>query len=682
MNSKSKKGKKSLSDNSESVLSASRFLLYSSLVIAVITGAIYFKSLNNQLTQWDDDIYVSNNPDITTLKSDVGLTLKNTFTSYVNGNYHPVTMLSYCIEYYFFGISTKAFHTTNLIIHILNSLLVLAFVWLLVRQQWVACITALLFAIHPMHVESVVWVSERKDLLYTLFYLGALCTYVVYIQNDKHKKYYYITFVLFVVSCLSKGMAVSLPLVLFLIDYFKGRSFSRNTILEKVPFLIISLVLGIVAIKAQASIGAVGDLKEYNFFDRILFSCYGLMMYLWKLFIPVQNSCFYNYPETNNDSYPTIIYLSPIILSAIIFILWKLSKSYKKEFLFASAFFIVTIALVLQLLPVGSAIIAERYTYIPYIGAFFLMATVFNNVLIYNPEAKNIFIGVLIFVSTTLSYLSYKATLLWKDGVTLLEHAAKNDKYPICVLHYKNLAIAHFYQGNYNEAEKYYTNAINKAENKTELICDRGVTYYRMGKYNNAIEDLSSVIKQDTKHLNARHYRGLSYFNSNQYKNAINDLTVAIELNPVFTEHYYYRGLSNYILGNYKEALVDYDYMVYKNMVSSDVYNNRGLILLKMQQYSKALLDFSKALEYDDKNANAYFNKGLAFQNLGQNENALEQYSIALKYNPNYGYTYLNRSQVLFRLKRYAPALQDALRAQEMGMHVENSFIETLRKGS
>ena len=190
MNKKKQIISKSSSKSLNTRLSIKHFFIIASLTLIVITSIIYIQSLNNPFTEWDDDSYISNNTDIRTLRGDsVSITLKKTFTSYVMGNYHPLTMLSYCLEYNKFKTNPKPYHVTNFILHILNTLLVLCFVWMLTKQQLVAFITALFFAIHPMHVESVAWVAERKDVLYSFFYLSALCTYLIFYKK-KNKRHF------------------------------------------------------------------------------------------------------------------------------------------------------------------------------------------------------------------------------------------------------------------------------------------------------------------------------------------------------------------------------------------------------------------------------------------------------------------------------------------------------------
>ncbi len=404
-------------------------------------------------------------------------------------------------------------------------------------------------------------------------------------------------------------------------------------------------------------------------------------MYIWKLFVPLHNSCFYNYPVKQNGHYPFVFYVAPFIVAAIVYAILKV-KQHKKEIIFAFGFFIITVVLVLQLLPVGAAIIAERYTYLPYIGIFFFLALGFNKLIETKKEVLNLFIASLALIIIALSVLSYKASMLWKDGLTLLSHASESENYDVCGLHHKNLAIAYFYNGQYEKAIEHYSSAITKTKDNASLYGDRGVSFYKMGEREKAIDDLTYAIKKDSTDLNAYHYRGVAYFELNKYPEAIHDLSKAIELNPAFVDHFYMRGLAYYIIGNYTEGLKDYDYLVNKNSVSTEVYNNRGLIHLKMKQYDLALIDFENAIKYNIKNSNAYFNKGLAYDETGKINEAIDSYTKAIAYNPSYLYSYKNRGADYIKLKQYKLALADVLKTQELGLNVDAGFVEMLKQNS
>ncbi len=534
------------------------FITVSFLLVSITTG-IYFNSLNNNFTNWDDEAYITSNPDIRTLHGDsVNVTLKQIFTSYVVGNYHPVTMLTYSLEYAAFKLSPKPYHVTNLILHLLNSLLVLYFIWLLTKQKWTAFITALLFAVHPMHVESVSWISERKDLLYTFFSLATLCYYLKYLQNQKLKWLYYsVSFFLFLLAVLSKAMAVSIPLIFVLVDYFMGKKITWKAILDKIPFFLLSVTFGIIAIAAQKSLHAI-HLTSYNFFERILFSSYGILMYLWKLFLPYNLSCYYNYPGKQNGMFPIIFYLAPFIVIGLSWIIYMSTRK-GKDILFGSAFFLITIALVLQILPVGGALIAERYTYIPYIGIFFILARWINKLVDNKSVALQPYkIPLLAAITTILfiyAFLTYQRSKVWAGSVELWSDAIKkcdNDQ-----LSFNLRGLAYYHSKQYDKAIDDFAMSIHLNNTKANIYNDRGMCYLEMKKYKEALIDFNSAIKYDTTNADSYYNRGSVYNDMNMFENAIESYNQAIKINPDHTKAYYNRAGAYFLTKRYQQALED-----------------------------------------------------------------------------------------------------------------------------
>ncbi len=519
--------------------SYNKFLLFA---LILITTAIYFRSLNNQLTTWDDKNYITENKDIRTLDGDsLNYTLKKTFRSYVMGNYHPLTMLSYCIEYRKYKLNPKPYHVTNFIIHLLNTLLVFAFIVLLTRQQWVAFITALLFAIHPMHVESVAWAAERKDVLYSFFYLSALCIYLIYLGKEKGKWILYLfTFFLFIMGVLSKAMAVSLPITFFFLDYFTGRKITLKVVLEKLPFILAACFFGYIAIEAQKSASAL-DVTHYNFFDRILFTSYALMMYLWKFIAPINLSCFYDYPIKQNGMYPTIFYAAPILILVLTFLIYR-SIRFKKDVLFGAVFFFITIVLVLQILPVGGAIIADRYTYLPYIGIFFILARWINNLLEDRSEKlrsyKLLTITVLIFFSIGCCYLTIQRCKIWHDSITLWNNAI--EQYDSAPKSFNGRGDAYNIAKQYDKAIPDFNRAIQLKYDYPEAYYNRGLAYYYLGKYDEAIKDYTSAIQYGPQLAVAYYNRAGAYFTIQNFKPALEDALKAkqfgYDVDPRFIE--------------------------------------------------------------------------------------------------------------------------------------------------
>ena len=230
------------------------------LIAIVITGIAFCPSLINGWTNWDDEVYVLNNENIREFSWSQ---IKYWFTEYHHGNYHPLTMISYMVEYSIAELDPIIYHLTNYLLHLLNTGLVFFFIFKLIARKDVALITAILFGVHPMHVESVAWISERKDLLYTAFYLGSILVYLSYKQSPDWKKYN-IILLLFLGSLLSKSAAVVLPVVLLLIDYFQERKLTKRLLLEKIPLFVLSIVFGILAIKSQNATEAIASFDTFT----------------------------------------------------------------------------------------------------------------------------------------------------------------------------------------------------------------------------------------------------------------------------------------------------------------------------------------------------------------------------------------------------------------------------------
>ena len=339
--------------------------------IAVITWLFYQSCINNLLTNWDDPGYIRDNGLIKDISAEG---IKNIFTYSVMGNYHPLTVLSYAIEYSFVRLQPMWYHIDSLLFHIIVTVLVYWFVNLVTRRPIAAAIAALLFGLHPMHVESVAWLSGRKDVVYGVFYMAACITYIYFVRTDGGKKWkwYALTSLFFICSLLGKPVAVVLPVTLFLIDYFEQRKLTAGMVLEKVPWLLLSIVAGIKSILDQRVFGSLETQDvTYKAWERIALGGYAMVTYLWKAVVPVGLSNFYPYPLKEADAMPVVYYIYPLGVAVIFVLLWFFARK-NRLVVFAALFFLVNIALLLQFIPVGGAIVADRYTYIPYLGLFII----------------------------------------------------------------------------------------------------------------------------------------------------------------------------------------------------------------------------------------------------------------------------------------------------------------------
>ncbi len=378
-------------------------ILVFAILILAISFASFLPSLNNGFIGGDDFNYVVRNPLIRDL-SWPGI--KNIFTSIHLGLYKPLTMLTFALEYHFFKLNPRIYHLTNVILHLLNSLLVFWLILLLSRKAWVSFIVALLFGIHPLHVESVAWVSERKDVLYSLFFLSGIIAYIYSLRN-KRRVYHYLTLFLFILTLLVKPMGLTFPFILLLCDYILYIKLDKDNLKRKAVFFVTSgifLVFTLVFASEYSS-----RQPSFVFFDSIFIANYALLFYLSKIMLPVKLSALYPYPQKNGNLLPLIFLISPLIVliltRAVI-----LSKRYTRKIIFGSLFFLICVFPVLQLVPTGNAIVADRYAYLSSIGIFYLIAE-FIVWLYQNKLKKTLIINALTvtglaIVIVTLSFLS------------------------------------------------------------------------------------------------------------------------------------------------------------------------------------------------------------------------------------------------------------------------------------
>ncbi len=594
---------------------------YEKYVLPLVLAAtliVFLPSLQNKFVNLDDTQYVLENPVIKEISLE---NLKTIFSEQFVGNFQPVTMLSYMLDHQFFGLDPFGYHLTNLLFHLLGTWLVFLIIKKLSGSGRIAFITSFLFGIHPLHVESVAWIAERKDVLYGFFFLWAL---YLYLSSPSLKGENTVLtplragaiLFLFLLSLLSKAQAVVLPVVFFAVDFLIKRKFSKKMILEKIPFFLLAVAFGLIAIQVQGKAGAMQTFQYFPFYERMLFSCYALMTYLHKLILPLDLSCFYPYPETDDKINTVWVYLSPAVLLALALIVWKYFRD-SKVVVFGIAFFLITIVLVLQLLPIGDALYADRYTYIPSIGLFFIAA----HYLV--PVLKKKITGVLVGACLLgYSYLSFERTKDWHDSIALYTDAIDNG-YKAAIL-YNNRGAVLADSGKNEEALKDFVNLVSLKPRYPNGWRHKGLLHVRLKQNEEAIHSFSEAIKYYPDDFTNYLSRGTVYVQKNDFENALKDFTKIIELQPSSGEGYYARSEAYGKSNRLPEALADINKAIEFAPDNGQAYNNRGIINSMSGKYREAVDDFSRSLELKPDNVSAYSNRSLAWKSLGNYEAALK----------------------------------------------------------
>ncbi|MEW6585465.1 MAG: tetratricopeptide repeat protein [Nitrospirota bacterium] len=620
-------------------------LLLGTLVVAVITFSVYLPATNNGFVTWDDDAYTYNNEHIRLLNFDSLLWAFSTFTF---ANWHPLTWVSYSIDYALWGLNPVGYHLTNIVFHLLNTVLVFCLVVALIqivrkkqnpdsfRSEFsviIAGITAgLLFGVHPLHVESVAWVSERKDVLSTFFFLLSMLAYLRYASIEERKqKHYLLALVLFILSLLSKPMAVTLPLLLIIIDWYPLRRLAttrdlRFVLLEKLPFFAFSMASSIVTLIAQKSSMPVAVMPALPV--RILTALKSLMVYMLKMIWPFDLMPFYPYPaDVRLFSSQYLLALVGVVGITVVSVVLA-----KKNRLWLAAWLSYGVMLlpVLGIVQVGLQEMADRYTYVPSISLFSL-AGVGAGVLYGHSDVKHsgavkaLLACLLSGVLFLMCFSAVRQIGIWKDGITLWSHTISIiEKRPDKQYLFLNLP----YEG-------------------------RGLAFLERGYLDNAVDDYTKAIFHDPWSVEAYFNRGLTYAKRRDYDNAIKDFTMAIRLAPVHVEAYYSRGLSYANSGMIAEALRDYSHAIHISPLTPVPYAARGSLYASIGHDAEAARDYTHAIALQPDNAALYHRRGRIYAKLGFLQAALADYTIAIKMSSVPGYDLLRDHGIVLRRLGY-----------------------------
>lgn len=643
------------------------------VALAALTWFAFYPSLKCEFTNWDDGTYVTENPGIWKFDSEsirkifINPDKKDSDPWYklfpdVSLNYHPLTIVTLAFDYSLGKLDPYYYHLNNVLLHIVNTVLIFLFMQQLIRgynrrapAEWfrpdpfvVALISAFFWGIHPMRVESVTWVAERKDVMYMLFFLLSMMSYIRFL-DEKKIKWLAFSFLAFIASCLSKGMGVVLPVALMLIDWLYGEIRSPRqaiqSLLPKIPFFAASLFFGVLAFKIQSQ-GAIAAMGTFTLFQRLTFGCYGFIMYIWKMLLPINLSAFYPYPFTDaQGNIPGIYYASPFIVLcmalAVGFLYFK-RPSLGKPLAFGMLFYFLTVALVLQFVSVGSVIMADRYAYASYTGLFFLLGF-FADYLrrqvsdaVWKMTAAGLAAVVLYF-----SFLTYERTKVWTNAETLWTDAM--NQFPFIEIAYENRGV---YYKDHNQLDKMlvdYEFVTQKLNSKNEKIWSNlGNLYGLMKQFDKSLAAYSRAIELNPNNSSTYLNRAITFSMMGQYAQSLPDFDKSIELAPEVALTYKNRAYTLMQLGKFDQSITDYDLALRLNEYDTLSFLNRGISKFNAKRYADALADFKTYIGMAPNNPQAYYNASISANGLGQYAEALQFALTAQKLGQPVGEAYLN----------------------------------------
>jgi protein O-mannosyl-transferase len=682
-------------------------LIYLLLAVAAL---IAFWQLNQcDFINYDDPLYVTCNMHVKT-----GITIGSirwAFTTGHSANWHPLTWMSHMLDVQLFGLKPRWHHLTNLLFHIANTLLLFFVFHRMTKETWKSAFVAALFALHPLHVESVAWVAERKDVLSTFFWMLTMAAYISYVEGrrtedgtrktEDGKKWtgifrppssvlrYLAVLIFFALGLMAKPMLVTLPFVLLLLDYWplqrlqgagsktqnpklerQPRSANkrklpkkptdhviaqssalRPLVREKIPLFVLAALSCIVTFIVQQKGGAVKSIQGFPLGVRIANAIVSYTIYMGKTIWPSNLAVYYPHPGL----WPFWQVLAAVLLLGAVTLTVIRTANRFPYLTVGWLWFTGTLVPVIGIVQVGIQGMADRYTYIPLIGLFVMAAWGVPELLKkwrYHKEA--------LFASSSLLLLSlfivtWTQVGYWRNNIALYDHSLRvaSPSDPI----YCNRGIAYYDLGIHQQAISDLNRAIEINPESTDSYYNLGLVYAKLGNHRQAISDYNRAIEIKPDYADAYGNRGTSYYKLGKYSQAVSDFDKAIEINPELIWAYNGRGMAYGKLGNQRQAILDFDRAVEINPEYAEPYNNRGVVYDLLGNNRQAISDYDRAVEIDPDYADAYYNRGVAYAELGDHRQAISDYDRAIEIKPDHADAYNNRgnqSQAIEDLQKAA----------------------------
>jgi protein O-mannosyl-transferase len=559
---------------------------------------------NYAFVNYDDSGYVSENPQV-----QVGLNYNSIIWAFKTGhigNWHPVTWLSLMLDSQLFHNNIGWFHVTSLLLHIANTLLLFWVLNQMTGGAWKSAFVAALFAVHPLHVESVAWISERKDVLSTLFWILTMLLYVRYVKRSSII-WYLLAMITFTLGLMSKPMLVTLPCVLLLLDFWPLQRFQNTKksrlILEKIPFFAITAASSVVTFFVQKSGGYMMTSTVLTLPVRLANAAISYISYIEKMFWPAHLAVFYPHP-LNKVSYPQAV-IAAVLLLVITVWLFRLSSQYK-YLIVGWLWYLGTLVPVIGIIQVGDQAIADRYTYVPLIGLFIMIAWGIPELfakLRYPEKLPAVFAIIVILI---LSMTAFMQTAYWRNSITLFEHA-------IAVT--KDNNVAHFCiagpiaeKGNIDSAIWHLRQALQIRADDRRAHNQLGVYLLEKGKPTEAVSHFQDAIKLDSKFTEAYNNLCVAYNRLGKFDKSIEYGEKAIKIAPNEADSYFNLGIAFYQKGNLDQAVRYWRETVKLNPKHSMAMSNLGAVLYQMGNKQEAVKYLQEAVRLNPNDTSAQSN--------------------------------------------------------------------------
>ncbi|MEM9022411.1 MAG: tetratricopeptide repeat protein [Bacteroidota bacterium] len=599
-----------------------RTLIYGLLAILLATFIVHQPALQNTLLDYDDNRYVTDNP---LIREATGANLASHFTAFYDGHYHPLTLTLLTAEYAAFELEPRGYHVVNLLLHLLNVWLVFLLISRLSDRKTVILITTALFGVATVQVESITWVSEQKNLLFTTFYLAALVAYVRHARQGGTTAYA-LAVAGFLVALLAKSAAIPLAVTILGVDLLLQRDFRQPRLwLEKAPFIALAIVFGLISIQAQQHTwGAELDVHGFSFIERVGFAGYAFTQYLLHTVVPFRLSAIYPYPLTEAGSMPAVYWAFALPVAGFLAAMawaWKRSA----RLLFGLFFFAANIVLILKIfkVPYGDFVMADRYASVPALGIFYLLAVGADELM----SRKS----------------SWQRPVVLAIGVYLLALSVHSYRY----------------HGAWQTNETLWTDVLEQHPDQAWIWNHRGIARVRSGNLDQGMSDLRKAIALDPADEVAQMNMGLSLVSSNRTQQALPFLREAVRLKSDFSEARLQLASAYVGQQRFALAMAQTDTVLQQDSLNAQAFMTRATLFGAQAEYRKAIEDYDRSLALDPNNHEAWFNRAIARDNLQDFDGAISDYSQAIARAPQHARAWLFRGIARNRTGDLPGAIED-----------------------
>jgi protein O-mannosyl-transferase len=620
--------------------------IYSVLILSTLL--VFWQVRHFDFVNYDDKVYIYENPHVLNGLTRSGVTWA--FTSCYLGYWQPLTWLSLMVDCQLFGALPGRIHLVNLFLHIANTLLLFWVLKKMTGSLWSSAFVAAAFALHPMHVESVAWIAERKDVLSTFFLLLTLAAYTGYTKSPTIYRYM-ASLVLFAFGLMAKPILVTVPFLLLLLDYWPLNRFTAEhaellaesrfgeaetaekknkinsawsprpsavfavrlpgwLIIEKIPFLVLSVVSSIITFLTQKAGGVIFDTKTVPLTDRAGNAFLSYARYIGKLFVPQNLAVFYPFDAGSFVFWQVAMSIVLLIVISVLVIRFGRNRKFLPVGWF---WFIGTLVPVIGLVTFTGSSYADRFTYIPYIGLFIMLAWGLPELLSGCPPLgetslkagryRKIVLGlVMIMVLATLGIRAHQQVGFWKNSITLFSRAIEVTQNNVVA--HNELGNAYLSLGRCQEAAEVYKQAIKIKPDNAKAYNNLGVAYFSIGSYQDAAEAYKQATKIKPDYAEAYNNLGAAYFNMDSFQDALESCRQAIKIKPYFAQAYYNLGVIYDKLGRWQDSIEAYKQAIKIRPSYADAHNKLGNDYLMTNDKISALEEYRVLKTLDAEKAN------------------------------------------------------------------------------